>query len=903
MPEWKQEIRQWLANLKLAPTREAEIVEELSQHLEDHYVELLVSGATPEEAYRAALAELSNSEVLARELQRVERPVPGEYIVLGARRRNMFGDLWQDLRYGLRMLRKHPGFTAIGVLTLALGIGANSAIFSLVNSVLLRQLPYRSPEELVWIWSTRTDRDKAFYSVPNFIDTRDQNQTLEQIAAFANWGANLTDKGEPEGLQGVRLSSHAFQMFGVEAAVGRTLITEDDNPGNARVVVLSYGLWQRRFGGDAGLIGRAVTLNGDAYTVVGVLPPHFTIPNAEIEIAIPLRLEADPRRGDRSLSFLRVFARLKPGVTVEQAHADLAATTTRLRHQYPDINSKLTAPTVLPLHDEITGGYRTALLLLLGVVGLVLLIACANLANLLLARATARHKEIAIRTALGATRSRLVQQLLTESLMLAGAGGALGLLLATIGKDLLLKLNPADLPRASEVNIDSRVMVFSLLLSLVAGIIFGLAPALQATRTDLNAGLKEGGRSGPRHSGGNRLRGMLVIAEVAVSLTLLVGAGLLIKSFARLQGISPGFDVVNLLAVRLSLPSPRYSRPDTVKVFYDKLAERLAILPGVEDVGATNVLPLSGMNVRTEFTIVGRPPLSPTDAPAAQNRWVSPGYFHTMKIPIVQGRDFTVADGERAAGVVIIDEALARRYWPHESPLGAHLLMRFSGTDRPRDYQIIGVAGNVKHVSLNEEPTATLYAPFYQIPQSVVSFFANNMSLVVRSVTDAKTLTTAVRRELQSVDSEAPASNIRTMEQFLTASVAARRFNLLLLTTFAGTALLLAVAGLYAVISYTVTQRTREIGVRIALGARGRDVLWLIVGQGMKLVLSGVVIGLIAAFGLTRMMTGLLFGVSASDPATFALIAVLLTVVAILACYLPARRAAKVDPLVALRFE
>jgi putative ABC transport system permease protein len=810
--------------------------------------------------------------------------------------------LLQDLRYGARRLLKNPGFTLISVLTLGLGVGANTAIFSLVDAVVLRPLAFRDAGRLVWIWATRTDRDRAFYSISNFVDTRERSQSFEQLAAVANWGVNLTDRGEPERLQGVRISAHAFQMLGVEAVVGRTLVPADDAPGSARVAVLSYGLWQRRFGGDRAVVGQTLALNGDVYTVIGVLPPRFTIPNSEVELATALRLEADPRRNERGSNFLRVLARLKPGVTVEQARADLAAVTARLREQYPDDNAKLTAPNVLPLQEELVGGYRTALWLLSGAVGLVLLIACGNLANLLLVRATSRQKEMAIRLALGATRRRLVQQMLTESLLLALSGGALGVLFALNGVDLLLSFSPADLPRTSEVGIDGRVLLFSLSLSLVAGIVFGLAPALRATRADLNAELKEGG-GGSAGGSSSRVRSALVIAEVALSLMLLVGAGLLIKSFARLERISPGFEAGTLLTVRLSLPAARYAQAEAVKVFYDKLALQLTGVPGVEAIGAASVLPLSGVNARTEFMIAGRPPLAAADTPAAQDRWVSPGYFHTMQIPLVQGRDFTEADHGRAAGVVVIDEVLAQRYWPRGNPLGAHLLLNYGTGETPRDFEIIGVVGNVKHVSLNEEPTATLYGPIAQIPPSVVTSRAANLSIVVRSAAETQTLSSGVRRALQSVDPQVPASGIRTMDKYLAAAVAARRFNMLLLSVFAGAALLLALAGLYGVISYSVAQRTREIGIRIVLGAGRQNVLRLVVGQGMKLVAVGVALGLVAAVALMRLMKSLLFEVSATDPWTFVIVVLLLMSAAALACYLPARRASRVDPIVALRCE
>jgi putative ABC transport system permease protein len=808
--------------------------------------------------------------------------------------------LLQDLRFGVRTLRKAPGFTTAAVLTLSLGIGANTAIFSLVNAVLLRQLPYRNSTQLAWVWATRTDRDKAFYSIPNFIDTRDDNRSFAQLAAFANWGANLTGTGEPERLQGVRLSAGAFRMLGVEAAAGRTLKAEDDVTGNAPVVALSYGLWQRRFGGNQSVIGQALTLNGVAYTVVGVLPEHFTIPNAEMDLVTALRLEADPRRGERGSNFLRVFGRLNDGVTVAQARSDLARVTARLREQYPDDNAKLTTPNVLPLYEEIVGGYRAALWLLLGAVGMVMLIACTNLANLLLSRATSRQREVVIRSALGATRSRLVRQMLTESLLLAMIGGVLGLLVAVWGSSLLLTLSPAELPRVGEAVIDGRMLLFTLALSLASGIIFGLAPALQTTKSGFDAALKEGGRAS---SGGGPigLRNALVIVEVALSLALLIGAGLLIKSFTRLQSVSTGFDPSNLLTARLSLSATSYPRAEAVKVFYDKLAARLTRVPGVEAVGAASVLPLSGIAARTEFTIVGHPSITPADMPAAQDRWVSPGYFRSMRISLIEGREFTEADHERARGVVVVDETLAQRYWPGGSPMGAHLLLNYGTGEKPREFEVIGVVGNVKHGSLNEEPAVTLYWPLAQVPPSVASSRAANLSIVVRSATGAQAMVANVRRELQAVDPQVPASTVKTMEQFLAASIASRRFNMLLLTAFAGAALVLSMSGLYAVISYRTSQHTREIAIRMALGASPGTVLRLFVVQGMKLALTGVALGLGAALILTRLISSLLFGTGATDPLTFAAVTVTLTLVALVACYFPARRATKVDPIAALR--
>ncbi|MDQ2921285.1 MAG: ABC transporter permease, partial [Acidobacteriota bacterium] len=640
-----------------------------------------------------------------------------------------------------------------------------------------------------------------------------------------------------------------------------------------------------------------------SYTVVGVLPPNFIIPNTDFELAVPLRMGTDPRLGERGSNFLRVFARLKQGVTAQQARSDLTAITERLRQQYPDANGKFTAPVVLRLQDEIVGSYRTALLFLLGAVGLVLLIACSNIANLQLARASARQREIAIRAALGATRAKLVQQLLIESLMLALLGGALGLCLAAWGKDFLLTFSPPNLPRVAEAGLDMRVLMFSVSASLLTGILFGLAPAIKATKTSLSLELKEGTRGSFGGGARSRLRNGLVIAEVALSAILLIGAGLLIKSFSRLHSINPGFEPGNLLSARVSLPPSRYSKPADVKLFYKKLESRLADLPGVESVAGANVLPLSAQNVRTEFIIAGRPPLKPSDTPAAQNRFVSAGYFQTMKIPIVKGRDFTDADNERTAGVAIIDETLARRYWPHENPIGEHLLVSFVEKEKPIDMEIVGIAGNVKHAELNEQPAATLYAQINQVPPVVTSFLANNMSIVVRGAVASGSWADLVRRELRAIDPEVSASNFKTMEELLSSSIAARRFNSLLLTVFAVAALLLAAAGLYGVIAFFVTQRTREIGLRVALGAQSRDVMRLVVGQGLRITLVGLTAGFVAAFALTRLMSTLLYGVSPSDLMTFVVVAALMTAVALLACYLPARRATKVDPLVALRYE
>lgn len=804
-----------------------------------------------------------------------------------------------DLRHAFRLFRQSPAFSLVCVLGLALGIGANTAIFSMVNAVLLRDLDFKRPEQLVWIWSTRTDRDKAFFSIPNFLDYREQTKSLQEITAFAHWGANLTEGSNPERLAGVRVTANAFQMLGVDAAAGRCLLPEDGTPTAPRTVLLSHALWQRRFGGERDIVGKSMTLNGDSYTVVGALPSSFRFPGAEIDVAIPLVFETHPRRTERGTNFLRVFARMKPGVTPRQVYAEMESTARQLQQQYPKENAKNTAPNIVPLRQEIVGTSRASLFILLGAVGLLLLIACSNLANLLLSRASARRKEMAIRAALGASRKRLVTQLLVEAGLLAMLGGTLGLFLAWQGTALLARLGPQTLPRAHEIDIDGRVLAFTLLASVASALILGLIPALQASKVDLNEALQGTGKGGAEAGKREGTRSLLVVSEIALSLVLLVTAALLVKSFLRLQEVSPGFESENALLTTLSLPGPKYSDRAAISLFFDKLLPRLETLPGVRAVGVTNVVPLSAMNVRNDFTIAGRPPLTVTDKPGAQSRWVSPDYFRAMGIPLTRGRAFTAQDNADGSGVVIIDEALARRLWPNADPVGVHLILE-EGTQM-REVEIIGVVASVKHFTLDEEPMATYYAPIAQLAPAAVSFFAGNCSLVIKTASDALALEPAVRREIQGVDKDVPMANTKTMEQVLATSIGARRFSLLLLGLFSGVALLLAVTGVYAVMAYSVMRRQQEIGIRIALGAQSRDVVKLVLGRGVRLVLIGVVVGTAGAVASTRLVSSLLFGVSALDPLVFALAATLLALVGISASYLPARKATAVDPIVALR--
>ncbi|MGH9837616.1 MAG: ABC transporter permease [Blastocatellia bacterium] len=816
--------------------------------------------------------------------------------------------LWQDLRYGARMLMKKPGFTLIAVITLGLGIGANSAIFSVVNGVLLREAPYREPQRLVMVWADRpqlqaqTGISDFPVSAADFADWRDQNQGFEQIAAFHSQSFNITGGGEPEFLGGVRASANLFALLGIEARRGRVFLPEEDRAGNNRVVILSDGLWQRRFGSDPKIIGRTISLNNEPYTVVGVASPDFQFPRkaelpagfgfpGEVSLYTPLALTPE-QRNNRGRDYLAVIARLKPQTRFEQAQAEMVGVAERLEQQYPDTNRNKSVRLVA-FHQQVVGKAQPALLALLGAVGFVLLIACANVANLLLARAAARQKEMAIRAALGAGRWRVIRQLLTESLLLAASAGALALLLAVWGVDLLRTILPDNLPRAGEIGVDVRVFGFTLVVSLLTGILFGLVPALQASRTDLNETLKEGGRS----SGGgghNRFRGLLVVSEVALALLLLVGAGLMLRSFIRLMSVDPGLDPQNVLTMDIRLPRSKYQPPQQA-AFFQQLLERLRALPGVQSAGAVYPLPLGGAEEGMGFGIEGRPPAAPGEQLTAGPRWVSPDYFKVLKIPLLKGRVFTEGDGGDSPPVLVINEAMARQYWPNEDPIGRRVAFN-SRDNQPIWREIVGVVKDVRHTALDTESKPQMYFPFTHFPLPF-------MTLVARTDGDPMSLVAAVRGQVRAIDKDQPVSNIHAMEELLARSVSERRFNLLLLAIFAGVALLLAAVGIYGVMSYSVEQRTHEIGVRMALGARTADVLRLLLGQGMKLVAMGVAIGLAAAFALTRLISTLLFGVRATDPVTFVALALLLTVVALLACWIPAWRATKVDPMIALRCE
>ncbi len=799
-------------------------------------------------------------------------------------------NLLQDMRYGFRMLLKRPGFTAIAVLTLALGIGANTAIFSVVNGVLLRPLPFAESDRLVRVYEKRLKlgRLRNPVSAPDFFDWRSQNQVFEEIAAYTEWNTNLTGGEEPERVAGTVSTAALFSVLGVQPALGRAFLPEEDQPNANRVVLLSHGLWQRRFGADPGVVGKPIVLNGVNFTVIGVMPSGFEFPFKETELWAPLGLDpADP--GGRGGHFLDVVARLKPGVTLQQAQSNMDVIAGELEKQY-QVNTGH-GVNIFPLFEEIIGSVRPALMVLLGAVGFVLLIACANVANLLLVRTVGRQKEIAIRTTLGASRRRIIQQLLTESILLGVLGGVLGLLLAYWGTDLLISISPADMPRVSEITIDRRVLGFTFAISLLTGVIFGLLPAFQALRVNVNESLKVEGRGSIGSSSRSRARSILIVTEVALALVLLVGAGLLIKSFKRLQDVDPGFKADQVLTMQLSLPRAKYSKPEQQTAFVQQVLERIKAVPGVGSVSTVVGPPLSGINASRYFQIEGRPPQPVGEGFNTHYNLASPEYFHTLSIPMLAGRDFSRQDVIGTPEVVIINQAMARRFWPNQDPLGQRLRI----SEEPWR-TVVGIVGDVRHNGLDEEPKPEMFYPIMQTPLPF-------MTLMVRSTTDEKSLVASIQREIRAVDADQPVFSVKTMEQLVDESVSSRRLNMILLTTFAVVALTLAALGIYGVMAYSVGQRTHEIGVRMALGAQPGDVLRMIVGQGMILTFIGVGIGLIAAIALTRLMASLLYGVTATDPWTFAGVALVLSLVALLASFIPARRATKVDPMVALRYE
>ena len=813
------------------------------------------------------------------------------------------GSLLQDIRYGIRMLAKNAGFTVIATLTLALGIGANTAIFSVLNAELLRPLPFRDPARLVRVWGTssRTSLRSSSVSYPDFVDWRAQNHVFEEIGAFTNSNYTLTGVDQPAHLEGQAITAELLSLLGATPELGRAFLPGEDEP-HHHVAILSHRLWEHQFGGDPAIIGRTITLEHSGYTVVGVMPASFEFPLQRRPVEIwttfsPLAETSDgspPVTKARGAHFMLVIGRLKPGVTLVQAQSEMNVIAGALQKQYPDSN-KYFDVRLVPEQEEITGAIRPALFVLLIAVGLVLLIACLNVANLLLARATTRAREIAIRAALGAGRMRVVSQLLTESLLLALLAGTLGVILAAWGIDMLVRLSPEDLPRVGEIHMDGRVLAFTAILSVLTGVLFGLAPALQITRANLVDTLKEGALSTTAGMHRHRLRSSLVIVEMALALVLLVSAGLLIRSLLRLQDVNPGFNAHNVMTSNVDLPDEKF--PNAKKVqFFRELMPRLKALPGVTSSAAIEPLPMSGNEFRISVEIEGRP-TAKSDQVISSVRVITEDYFRTLQIPLLQGREFKEQDSADSTQVIVVNESLARQFFPGENPIGKHIRPGISTDDKPaRMREIVGVVGDVKYKDLKSEWTPESYIPYAQLP-------FGSMTIVARAANDPYSLARPIAESVRSVDQDVPAYEPKTVEDYLNGTVAIPRFNTFLLAMFAGLALLLTAVGLYGVISYSVAQRTHEIGIRMALGAQPKDMLRLVVGQGLQLALTGVGLGLVAALLSTRFLASLLFGVTSTDPVSFGGVIFLLLAVVMLACYIPARRATQVDPMVALRYE
>ncbi|HXQ72189.1 MAG TPA: ABC transporter permease [Pyrinomonadaceae bacterium] len=814
----------------------------------------------------------------------------------------MITNLSHDLGFGARSILKNRGLALTAVITLALAIGATTAIFSVVNSVLLRPLPFQNPAELMTVSSRRTDRNDAPFTLPDFLDYRDQNRSLDQIAAFTNVGLSLSGSETTERLQAMRVSSNIFQLLGIDAFQGRTLLPEDDEPGKQHVVVLTHDCWRKRFAGNQQIVGTNIILDTKSYQVVGILPPRFELPIREAELAIPLAPEADPLRTVRSsVNFLRAIARLKSGVTPQQAEADLNGIVHQQRQQFGELYVKKIGVRLVPLQDNMVDGVRTGLWVLLGAVGLVLLIGCSNLAGLWLARASARQREMAIRKALGATSSRLITQLLIESLMLTSIGGFLGILLAGWGIRFLLTISPTPLPREQEIHLDLIVLAFGVLTSVVSALIFGILPALQAAKSEVTGELSVSSRGVGERARGNRWRSTVVMGQVALSALLLIGAGLLIQSFRRVQAIQTGFDTSDVLSIRLSLPETEYKNRAALNLFCDQLGSRIEAMPGVEAVGAISLLPLTGLRHSVDFTVVGRA-MSPGETHTTQWRVATPDYFRAMNIPLRQGRNIDEHDNTDSIAVVLINETMARKLWPNGDAIGNQIAIDDNNTG-PRAVHIVGVVGDVKQLDLEGDPTFDVYLPLAQVHEDGLSHVTNSLYWVVRSKIDSQVVQNAFRRELREIDPDAATSNIKTLEAYVADAVGPRRFILRLLTTFSIAALVLAATGIYGVISYSVAQRTQEIGIRLALGAGPARVFRSILGQGLKMVTVGLIFGITVALAATRVMRSLLFGIAPSDPFTFLTVSVLLILVTLIASGIPARRAAEVDPLVALRNE
>jgi putative ABC transport system permease protein len=813
-------------------------------------------------------------------------------------------NLLSDLYISLRSLRRNPGFSIAAILVLALGIGANTAIFSVVNAALLRPLPYEDSSRIMQVWHVPPPKSfpgLTMFSVSpaNYLDWQSRSSSFESIAAYGFADFTFGGKERPEAIQSAAVASDFFALLRVHPYLGRTFSPDEDRPGQGHVVLLGYKFWRDHFASDPNIVGRNVTLDGEAYSVVGVMPEKFQFPNWA-QVWVPLAW-TDATRAVRGNHNYLVIARLKVGVDIRQAQAELSAVSARLEQQYPE-DDKGWGAIILPLREQLVGDVRPALLVLLGAVAFVLLIACANVANLVLAKTLARRKKIAIRTALGATRLTVLRQILSETVLLSVAGGVLGLFLARFGITLIVKVLGDRIPHFMEITLDTQVLAFTLLVSVVAGVLAGLIPSVRFSRSDINEALKQGQGRGSSDSGASKTRGLLVVSEVALSLVLLIGAGLMVRTLWQLRSVKPGFDPRNVLTMTVPLPTTKFPSPAGQINFFQEVLQRVRALPGVNSAGVIDNLPLGGGGSHQPFSIEGRPVVPISEQPEVDVRLISPGYFSAMHVPVLKGRDFSDADAAGRPGAVLISDSLARRFWPNEDPLGKHLTLTFfPGVVR----EVVGIVGDVKLDSLDEtRPVATIYHPLAQITvpdqQSWRSF---GMSLTVRTASDPRNAIPAVTAAVHQVDPELPVVDVMSMNDLISESVLPQRFNLILLGSFAALALVLAAVGIYGVLSYTVRRRMREIGIRMALGASHSDVLRMVVTDGMKPILLGVALGLAAALALSRVLASLIFGVRATDPLTFAAVALLLVAVGLLATILPAYRATRVEPVRILREE
>jgi putative ABC transport system permease protein len=896
MRNWKAEVRSRLATLDLPPTRLASIAEEVGQHLEDRYTHLVTTGLTEDDADRVVLQELNETDVLSREVTQLSRSGDHESPVLGADGRGAWlHSMREDIRYGVRTLRRSPGFTLVAAMTLSLGIGASTAIFTVANTVMFRPLPFTDPPRLMRLWESNPEKGWPTFSAshPTFLDWRTQNHSFEQLAAQSSGGFTLTSKGTAEIVRAITMTADFLPALGIAPMLGRNFRADEDRPGgHTSVAILMHDFWQRKFGSDLAVVGTSVTLDGRSFDVIGVMPASFKWGN-RTDLLVPLAPDPARPRGDHRLL---VIGRLAPGVSIDQARAEMNAIASRLGQQFPESNRGWSVR-ISTFYDWIVPEEtRRALVIFMGAVALVLMIACGNVASLMLARAASREKEISIRAALGANRMRIVSQLLAEAMLVAVTAGVFGLLIAWGGTRLLTAAGPAvGIPRLDEMSIDVTVFGFALGIAVLSGLVFGIVPAVHASRPQVNASLKETGRGTTDGASQQRLRSALIVAQVALSVSLLIGAGLLVRSFLQVQRVNPGFALDHLATMRVILPGSTFNTDAKQRAFYDRLLPAVAALPGVQSVATSSGVPLSGGNTGTELDIPGRP-IARGVPSTADWRLVSPGYFKAMNIPL-RGRDFDDRDvgtpEQPAALVTIVSESMARRYWPGEDPIGRPVILHSFGK---KPHIIIGVAGDVRSFGLDTDVGPMVYGSALAYPGW------NPMSLVVRSV-DPLSHVAAIRTVIHDIDPTVPVYDPRALDDLLSDSFGSRRFNMYLLGCFAAAAVVLSGVGLFGVLAYLVAQRTRDIGIRLALGAERRDVISMIVGRGMTLALAGAGIGLVAASAAARVMKRLLFSVSPWDPLTFAAVPLLLCLIALIACYVPARRASRVDPLMALRSE